>query len=107
MTLVSGVEKEAAEISIVLDVIVIAERRDDTVRIRILELERRVEIFVVVGQVADVLDGRLDVVAGIDLIPAIDANGVAPPLIRQATVNHNRTSGARNGVRLATGRQLR
>ena len=53
------------------DVVAIAERGADRSRIRVVELEGGVEVLVVVGQVADVADLRLEVVARIGLVPPL------------------------------------
>src|SRR5207249_3110667 len=75
--------------------------------IGIADVEGRVKEPIVVGQVADGLDLRLDVVAGVDLVELLDACRGSPARVRQVAVDGDRTVRPRNVYGLARQRRLR
>jgi len=81
-------------------------RCPSSLQIGILEFERRAKEAIVVGQVADVLDLWLGVVAGIDLVPPVDLRRGAPRVVGQIAVNRDSPSTSGDGDRLAGQRTL-
>src|SRR6266849_4353294 len=105
---VAGVDEDAAiVVEAVADIVAIGVRRADAAGRGIVELEAGVEKPVVVGQVADVADRRLGVVAGIGLIPTIDSRGAAPALVAEVAVDRDAAGGTRHADRIAGERGLR
>src|SRR5450755_4753904 len=67
-----------APVVLARDVVAVGKRGPDAGGIRVGEFEGRIEKPVVVGQVADTLDLRRDVVAGIGLVPGLDTGRALP-----------------------------
>ncbi len=105
---VAGIDDDAAVVvEPVAEVVAVGERRPHLTRLRVLELERGVEEPIVEGQVADVLDLGLDVVAGLGLVPPVDTGRALPAGIGQVAVDGNRASGALDTDRDPGQRRLR
>ena len=101
---VARVDDDAAVVvEAVADVVAVGERRADRLEVRIVELEAGVEEPVVVGQIPDIVDLRLDVVARVRLVPLVDARRVAPPFVGQIAVDDDRPGRARCASARPTG----
>jgi hypothetical protein len=88
---VPRVDDHAAVVGVARHAVAVAERRADLVGMRIVELEPRVQVAVVVRQVADVVDLGLGVVARVGLVPPVDPGGTLPALVRQVAVDRDGT----------------
>ena len=87
---VAWVDEDAAVVvEAVADVVAVRKRRADGLRIRILELERGIKKVIVVGQIPDVANLRLDVVARLCFVPLVDARGISPAFVREIAVNND------------------
>ena len=94
LPVVARVEDDAGVVGGAGDVVAIGERRADLLRIRILEMEGRVEEMVVVRHPGHVLHLRLGVVGGVGLVPLVDAQRVFPGRVGEIAVDRDRTGGA-------------
>ena len=99
LAVVAGVEGHPAVVGGARQVVVVAERRADALRIGVREVERDIEEVVVVGQPGDRLHLRLDAVAGVRLVEGLDPRRPLPPRIAQPAVDLDRPLGARNSQR--------
>jgi hypothetical protein len=91
---VARIEDDAAVVGKRRHVVAVAERRADGARIRIVELEARINEPVVVREIADVLHLRLGVVTRVDLVPFLDARRAAPPFVGKIAVDRDAPGGA-------------
>jgi hypothetical protein len=93
---VAGVEDDAPVVRGRRHVVPVVHRRADRSGIGILEAEARVQAPVVVGEVADALHLRRDVVAGVRLVPRVDGGDAAPPFVVEVAV-HDDAAGRADG----------
>src|SRR5581483_1764882 len=97
---VERIDEDAAEVhAVAVDGVVVAQRRADRGRVRVVELEPDVQEAVVVREIGDALHRRLGVVARVHLEPGGDRRGAAPPLVREVAVDVNGAGGARDPER--------
>ena len=99
-------DRAGVVVDVAADAVVIGERRSDLRWIRIPHLDRDVEKFVVIRGVADLLDLRLDVVAGVRFVPGLVARGVFPAGVIEVAVDGDRAARAMNDFRRFGGRRL-
>jgi hypothetical protein len=83
----------------------IAELRPHVIGIRVEAADRGVEEAIVIRDVADRLHLRLEVVAGIRLVPLVERERALPAGVAEVTVDGDRTSGAMDGQRRIVGRE--
>jgi hypothetical protein len=95
VAVVSRVEDDAAVVgAVAADVVAVRIRRANRARVRVVELEGSVEESIVVGEVADAADFRLDVIAWIRLEELVDARGLLPSRIAELTIDDDGARGA-------------
>src|SRR3954462_12316931 len=92
---------------VAIDVVVVAVRGTDGMRIGILEVECRVEVAIVIGDPSGALHGWLDVVARVRFKPRIDVRSVTPAFVVQLTVDGDRPLSSRDAYWIAGERRLR
>jgi hypothetical protein len=87
LAVVATVDEDAAVVGRTRELIVIGERRADQLGVRIVEPKTGVEVVLVIGEIADVPDLRLDVVVDIGLEPRGDRVDARPAGIGQVAVD--------------------
>ena len=90
---VAGVEDDPAVVDALRDVVPVGVRGPDARRVGIGELEPRVKVPVVVGEVADASDLGSHILAGPRLVPGVHAGGTSPPGVGQVSVHGDRCGG--------------
>ncbi len=87
------VQDDPPVVGIAGNVVPVCVGRPDQGGVRVLELERGIQVVIIIGEVADALDLGGDVVAGIGLVPGFNLRGSPPAGVGEVAVHGDRPLG--------------